>query len=29
MVELALSKNSQVKKGRHYPAPAGATKGKR
>jgi succinate dehydrogenase / fumarate reductase iron-sulfur subunit len=26
MVELALSKNSQVKKGRHYPAPAGATK---
>jgi succinate dehydrogenase / fumarate reductase iron-sulfur subunit len=26
MVELALPKNSQVKKGRHHPAPAGATK---
>ena len=26
MVELALPKNSQVKKGRHHPAPEGATK---
>ena len=26
MVELALPKNSQVKKGRHHPAPAGAAK---
>ena len=26
MVELTLPKNSQVKAGKHWPAPAGATK---
>lgn len=26
MVELALPKNSQVKSGKHWPAPAGAKK---
>ena len=25
MVEFALPKNSQITKGRHYPAPEGAT----
>ena len=29
MVELALPKNSQVKSGKHWPAPAGAKKARK